>query len=372
MSELNLPSYAAISEASLPQADEIRIALSERLFTDTPTRLLDSADFMVQVWRYPSGVAALSMENSRGRLIVLPYQGQIIWSAAFDGCDLGMRNPFVQPHPTAEILGTYGCFMFHSGLLRNGCPGPKDTHALHGEMPCARMNRAWLQTGSDEQGKYLSIFGEHEYVQGFGDHYRASPSVTLRPNSGLFDIAMSVRNLAGKPMDLMYMAHMNYAYIPEGRFSEPLGLGALRVRESVPAHVRPTPAWTHFLNELVEDPSKLDVLNAPEMYDPEIVCFIDAPAQDSEGNAHFLLEHPNGAAFYTRYPPAQFTHAARWILHNADQQVGAFVLPSTCEPEGYEAERAKGNLRVLAPGEQADFALTTGYLNVAERKTFSA
>ena len=118
--------------------------------------------------------------------------------------------------------------------------------------------------------------------------------------------------------------------------------------------------------ELTEDPSRLQTLNTPQLYDPEIVCFFDGVKADSKGDAHFLLKHADGPAFYTRYKPAQFDHAARWILHNADQQVAAFVLPATCEPEGYLAEKAKGNVRELAAGERAWFSVTTGYLAAAE------
>ncbi|MGI4856626.1 MAG: aldose 1-epimerase family protein [Janthinobacterium lividum] len=334
----------------------------------TERRLLESADFTADAWTYPSGVRALALENRRGRVVVLPFQGQMIWSAQFDGRDLTMGNPFSQPYPSATVIGTYGCFMFHSGLLRNGCPAPDDTHALHGEMPCATMDRAWLELGDDAEGAFLRVGGEFEYVQGFGDHYFASPGVTLRADSALLDIAMAVENLAGKPMELMYMAHMNYAYVPDARFVEPLGLERVRVRASVPAHVRPTPAWSEYVAALSSEPTRLARLDTPRMYDPEIVCFIDAPRRDASGNAHFLLDHPDGAAFYTRYAPEQFPHAARWILHNADQQVAAFVLPATCEPEGYRAELAKGHVRVLAPGETAAFALRTGYLDAVERR----
>ncbi|MDH0745453.1 aldose 1-epimerase family protein [Pseudomonas sp. GD03842] len=342
------------------------ISLYPELFSGVEKTLLASADFRVLIWTYPSGVKALALENNRGRVVVLPYQGQMIWSAVFDGCDLTMRNMFDQPRPTPTVIGTYGCFMFHSGLLRNGCPTPEDDHPLHGEMPCAPMDIAWLEVGSDASGAFLRLGGECEYVMGFGDHYRARPSVTVRPGSALFDIGMDVQNLAGKPMALMYMAHMNYAYVANGRFVEPLGIEKTRVRSSVPAHVKPTPAWSAYMAELTEDPSRLQLLNTPEWYDPEIVCFFDGVKADANGDAHFLLTHENGAAFYTRYKPQQFDHAARWILHNADQQVAAFVLPATCEPEGYRAEKAKGNVRELAAGERVSFSVRTGYLAAGE------
>ena len=41
-------------------------------------------------------------------------------------------------------------------------------------------------------------------------------------------------------------------------------------------------------------------------------------------------------------------HTIRWILANSDQRVAAFAMPATCEPEGYSAEKRKGNVRSLA------------------------
>lgn len=345
-----------------------RINLYPALFGEAPKVLLKSEHFAVSASIYPSGVLALEMTNSRGKLVVLPYQGQMIWDAVFDGRDLTMSNLFSQPKPSPTVIGTYGCFMFHSGLLRNGCPTPEDDHPLHGEMPCAAMDRAWLEVGEDSAGPFLRLGGEYEYAQGFGDRYLASPSVTLHADSGLFDIAMSVTNLAGKPMDLMYMAHMNYAYVEGARFIEPLGFEKVRLRSSVPAHVKPTPAWSRYMEQLAREPEQFRCLDQPELYDPEIVFFFDGVRADANGDAHFLLSHPDGTAFYTRYRPEQFNHAARWILHNADQQVAAFILPATCEPEGYRAESAKGHVRALAAGETAVFKVTTGYLNQAEQQ----
>ncbi|MDR0246294.1 MAG: aldose 1-epimerase family protein [Burkholderia sp.] len=337
-------------------------------FRETPRTLYRTDGLTVTAFAYPSGVEALKLENRRGHLVVLPYLGQMIWAAEFDGRDLTMKNMFRQPKRAASIIDTYGCFMFHSGLLRNGCPGPDDTHALHGEMPCAPMDRAGLVVGTDARGAIVEVTGEYEYVQGFGSHYVARPSVRLAEHDAQMTIAMDVTNLGGAPMDLMYMAHLNYAYVPGGRFVQSLSRGGLRLRDSVPAHVKPTAAWRDYTATLAHEPERLATLDAPALYDPEIVFFMNGAETDADGVAHFRLAHPDGGAFHTAYRPGQFPHATRWILHNADQQVAAFALPSTCEPEGYEAERRKGHVAALAPGATRRFDVLTGYLSATEAR----
>ena len=159
-----------------------RLTLWRELFSQQPRTLLANDDFTVTAFRYPSGVEAVRLENARGHLVVLPWLGQMIWDANFDGRDLTMRNMFSQPKPANVIVETYGCFAFHSGLLANGCPSAEDSHALHGEMACATMDEAWQELDGDS----LRLAGRYEYVMGFGDHYLAQPSVTLHKASALF------------------------------------------------------------------------------------------------------------------------------------------------------------------------------------------
>ena len=102
--------------------------------------LLSSEEFTVTAWTYNSGVDAVRITNSRGFVEVLPFLGQIIWEANFDGRSLTMKNMFTQPKPANVIVDTYGCFAFHSGLLAAGCPAPDDTHPLHGEFPLSLIH----------------------------------------------------------------------------------------------------------------------------------------------------------------------------------------------------------------------------------------
>ncbi|PHR25855.1 MAG: DUF4432 domain-containing protein [Desulfotalea sp.] len=345
-----------------------KIVLKKEFFTEARHRIYQGGEFFVETWRYASGIEALTIGNSRGHITVLPYMGQMIWDAVFDGVDLTMKNMFNQPLPSSTIIETYGCYLYHSGLLRNGCPGPSDSHPLHGEMPCAPMDTAEIIFGTDGDGDYLGIAGSYEYVMGFGDHYRAEPSIRLRPGSGLFDVRMAVTNLGGAEMELMYMCHLNPLFQKDAEVIQPMAYTAGNVitRTSIPGHVNPTPEWLDFLKQVAAHPEKMARLSEVEKYNPEFVFFLRNPGVDSSGKTHFLLKLKDGSSCYCGYSPKEFDHAVRWIMANPDQQVAAFVLPGTCEPEGYSAEKAKGNIKILQAGQSRVFHVRTGLLAQAE------
>lgn len=341
------------------------IPLHRALCDEAERPVLTSGELSATLFRYETGVEALCLRNARGALVILPWMGGMIWSAAFDGVDLTMQSAFAAPRPADRIAETYGCFAFHSGLLRNGVPGPEDDHAAHGEFPCAPMDRSWLELGQDASGPFLRVVSAREYVMGFGSHYRASPSVTLRPGATIFDIGLTVENLSGKPMELMYMCHLNFAFVPGARCVQPAPFTPERtvVRRAVPAHVRPTPVYLALIEDLAANPARMERLDEPELYDPEQVFYLQGLGTDSAGDTHLMLQRPDGDGFAVSYAPAALPHTVRWVLNDPDQQVAAFALPATCQPEGYAAERRKGHVRLLPPHGSADFNVRAGYLD---------
>lgn len=70
--------------------------------------------------------------------------------------------------------------------------------------------------------------------------------------------------------------------------------------------------------------------------------------------------------FVTRFRTDQFPVATRWILHNADQRVAAYVLPGTSRPEGRLAAEAAGTLIHLDADASRTFSVTTGLLAQGE------
>ena len=105
---------------------------------------------------------------------------------------------------------------------------------------------------------------------------------------------------------------------------------------------------------------------APDLlFDPEVVFSIDYQA-DEDGWAHSMQVHPDGSADYIRHRPAELDKGIRWISRTADQQALGIVLPSTAEPEGYLAEKAKGNIKILPALGVFRCTLEMGALTPAE------
>lgn len=318
--------------------------------------ILSNREFTVTTYRYPKGIESLRIENSRGYVEVLPFMGQILWDAQFDGHSLRMKNMFREPQPASEIVDTYGCYAFHSGLLAAGVPSPDDDHLLHGEFATAPMDRAWLEV----DGGSIRIVSSYEYVRGFGHHYVAEPSVTLRPSCALFDIGMRVENLSAyAPMPLQYMCHINHAFVADGHMRESLPNGAFQLRRTIPAHVTPTDRWKDLNEQILNGQIDGASLSAATEFDPEIVFLADDLPQYGE-RADFELEAPDGTVYSTSFSTADFSTATRWLLYNEDQQVAAFVLPGTSRPEGFLAAKAAGTLVELEAGQSRSFKVTTG------------
>jgi hypothetical protein len=81
-----------------------------------------------------------------------------------------------------------------------------------------------------------------------------------------------------------------------------------------------------------------------------------------------IQKHPDGTADYISYDVRELDHTVRWILKHDDQKVAGMALPSTCDPEGYTAEKKKGNVRSIPGMGTAIFGLRTGYLDKTETK----
>jgi hypothetical protein len=195
--------------------------------------------------------------------------------------------------------------------------------------------------------------------------------VKLHSGSTTFDVAMTLTNLKRATQEMLYLVHVNFRPIDHARLVYSAPVENVRVRASIPDHIKPGPGYAEFLQALSEDPAKHHVLEPGMAYDPEGVFFIDYVADD-DGWAHSMQVHPDGTADYIAHNTDPLSHATRWISRTPDQDAIAIVEAGTAEPEGYHAEKEKGNVKILAPGESVTMQLSIGSLPPDEVETMEA
>ena len=344
--------------------DETRINLTEDFFGPTERTFLRHGGLTVGLFQYSSGVRAMRLRGTKGEIVVLPFQGQQVWDATFEGRRLTMKAMRQEPIPTQSYLEGFGAFLVHCGITAMGVPGPTDTHPLHGELHHARFSDVSLAVSEDARGRWISIGGAYRHTVAFACDFVVSSRITLYEQETLFDVRLELRNLKGTVMEYMYMAHPDFRPVDNGRFvySARCNRENVRVRRSIPPHMKASGQYANLLDSLSNDPQKHHILRPGEAFDPEVVSFIDRYIADVEGWAHSMLVHPDGFAFYVGHRPSEFDHVLRWICRTPDQDCLGIALPATAEPEGYSAEKAKGNVKTLAPGESRCFNLKAGLL----------
>jgi len=349
-------------------AHTTRIKLHHDFFTSTERPFLEHGNLSAVLFQYGSGVRAARLSCARGEIVVLPFQGQQIWDATFEGRRLTMKAMRQDPVLTHSYLEGFGAFLIHCGITAMGVPGPADNHVLHGELHHASFSDASLEVGEDARGRFMAIGGVYHHIVAFAYDFSVLSRVTLHENETLVDVELEVKNLKHTPMDYMYMAHPNFRPVDNGRivYSAQCTQENVRIRRSIPSHMKVSAQYARLLDSLAEDPKKHHILLPGVAFDPEVVFFIDRYLSDEDGWAHSMMVHPDGYAFFVRHRPLELDHVIRWICRTPDQDCLGLAIPATAEPEGYSAEKAKGNVKTMEPGGCRHFNVQAGLLNPSE------
>lgn len=347
--------------------NEIKVNLRAADFTAAETILAEGKGLVASIFRYSSGVAAMRIRNGVGEVVVLPFHGQQIWDASFHGRRLTMRSMFEEPVATTSYLHNYGAFFLHCGATAMGNVGAGDTHPLHGEMPNAPYLSASLLIGEDEDCPYMGLEGRMRYTQAFAHNYEALPRFKIHAGSGRMAIDLAIQNLKHTPMELMYLAHINFRPIDGARIVDtvPDSKEAIRIRTKIPAFFTATESHRQLLAALEKDPGLHRDIMRGRAIDPELVMGLDFKP-DREGWAHALQLLPDGSADFVSFRPSELKRGVRWMTRTSNQDALGLFLPGTAEADGYTAEKAKGNLVVVPPNCEYRIALRFGALQRGE------
>jgi hypothetical protein len=347
-------------------SEPVEIDLGAVRFETAPATLLSTAGMEARVFRYSTGIEAVTITTRQGEVTVLPFKGQQVWRASFGGRPLTMLSMFDEPQPTTDYLGTYGAFLIHCGISAMGNIGPGDSHPPHGEMPNARFQTAKLIAGTDAEGPFLALAGDSEQARAFSYHYRFHAELTLRPVATHLEVAVTVENLRPVPLELMYLAHVNFRPVDDGTLIDTVAddRAGLVMRRDLPSGLAVSDAHRALVGAWIEDPAQHRRIAPGRRIDPEAVLFLDCKA-DGDGWAHGVQRHPNGEADFISYHAAELPYAVRWISRTGDQDALGLVLPATAGVDGYTAEKAKGRLVSVAARASCGFRYRCGALGPA-------
>ena len=347
--------------------DHVGVNLKTVKFDDAETIIATWQGLTASVFRYGSGVAALRLANRVGEIVTLPFQGQQIADATFHGRRLRNRTMFDEPMAASTYLGNCGGFLVHCGATAMGNPAPEDSHPLHGELPNLPYQQAQLVAGTDARGPWMGLAGVARYTIAFTHSYEMRPLLKLHEGDGRIEAEVEIRNLKHTPMELMYLAHVNFRPHDGGKIIDtvPDDVQSIRIRTKLPSLFRPSESHKALLQKLTVNPALHRDLPPAGGIDPELVMGLSFRA-DADGWGHAMQLLPDGSGDFISHKPSELPGGVRWIARNADQDALGLFLPGTAEADGYTAEKAKGNVVEVAPRSSYRFSLVFGALTAPE------
>jgi hypothetical protein len=344
--------------------NETQVLINKDFFGGTEQNFIENDGLKIFLFKYKTGVCALKLVNEKGYAVILPFNGQQIWDVVFNNRRLKMESSFVSPGNTNNFLYSYGCFFMHCGALRVGSPDSND-FSLHGELPLAEYDNVKILIGKDNKGSYIGITGVFEYNRAFGSHYCAKPLIKLYKDATFLEISIEIMNLSNYPMELMYLAHINFLPVENGEIVQSLQWNKenMILRNSPNPDLKATKNRMDFIKKIEADPVQTKFIKFEDDYSSEVIFHINRPKTDNDGWAHFMQVHPDGSADYASYKPEELNHLCRWTVINKDFKAISIINPATCQTEGYIKEKEKGNIIMLKEKSSRKFNLITGYLN---------
>ncbi len=346
----------------------MKALLREKYFSEDESEFIRNDNLTASLFKYKTGICAVRLTNKRGYIIVLPYNGQMVWEARFDDRNLEMKSTYPEPRNVDFFIDTYGCFLMHCGVLAMGCPSPEDNHLTHGEIPYAKYDNAAIVTAEDDKGCYIAVTGEYIYNRAFGSHYVFRPEIRMYSDSSVLDLTVEIENLSDYQMEMMYLCHINIRPTPNSRIVQclPWDKEHMELRYCIPPLVKIGEEFESLLGKIDNDIRITEYIREDDVYDPEVVLFLKSPKTDDDENTHFILVHSDGTSDYVSYKPKELDHCSRWIARNKNMEALGLALPATADAEGYLAEKKKGNIKILPPKGKFTTRIRMGSLRKEE------
>ncbi len=342
-----------------------KINLKPAVFEDKPMEVARNGELCAAAFRYSSGVPGLKIQNSKCSFVILPYMGQQIWFAEFCGKNLTMKSIFDEPLNTVNYGDNYGALLLHCGLTQMGCPGPDEDYPLHGELPFAVYDAAYVGIGEDEKARYLAVGGTYHYRNSQEYNYEYKPELRLYCGSSVAEMHITIENKRANPLDYMFMCHINWLAVDGSRivYSAPKDKEHITVYPTeLGEDSARAKAIRTYGEKLMANPCIGDYLDSKtQVYDPELCTWIRYKA-DKNGWAHAMQVMPDKDACYVGFDAQKLPYALRWVCRTGDEDGIGIALPTTGNHLGTAYQKKHGLYNTIASHEQETLRFNFGYL----------
>ena len=305
------------------------------------------------------GVRLVEADNGNGLAFsVMADRALDLYDVRYKGIPLawlspnGIVNPaFYEPEGVRWLRSWPGGMLTTAGFLNVGGPvsvGGED-HGLHGRA--ANLPAEQLSARGDWQGDdyVMEISGLVRHTMTFGEKIVMRRRVVCSSRENAIAVTDRIENQGYKPTPLMMLYHCNFGYplLDDG--------ARLEAREHRIEPKDETAAAG------LADWMKME---APQVGYAEQVLTHSIPA-DADGFARIHLVNPAlGLKLTVAYEAAALPYLNEWKQMGQGEYVVG-LEPGNCIPIGQTANAERGILRMLAPGETADFQIK---VSVAELK----
>lgn len=348
-----------------------RVNFKSSFFTDRPIELLRDGELSATAFRYETGVCGLRIQNQHCDMVVLPYMGQQIWFAEFNGKNLTQKSIFDQPLNTTKFGDNYGGLLLHCGLTNINCADEGENYPLHGELPFADYPETYTGIGRDEKGKYLAVGGTFVHRNSQEYHYAYSPELRLYDGSAVAEMHIDIHNRRNSKLDYMFLCHINWLAVDGSRIvysakkdKEHIQADPIEMNGDSPLEVK----YREYGQKLLEDPTLADVLDSKtQCFDPEM-CINIRYESDEQHWGHAMQVMPDGDACYVGFRTAELPYALRWLCRTGDEDGIGVALPTTGTNRSTAYQKEHGLFNTLAPGAHESIRFNFGYLGQNEAK----
>jgi hypothetical protein len=288
---------------------------------------------------------------------VVPDRGLDISTVEFAGVPISWQSPNGETHPAyydardQEWLHTAaGGLLMTCGLTQVGSPSTDAGEQLgqHGRIHHLPARQV-AATGSWDGDEYeMRVSGTVEETAIFGHQLRLFREIRSRLGENRLSITDVVENAGFRPAPHMLLYHFNFGFpllSPETEIQWPS-------RRVVPREsTTPLEGYDRWQTPALDHPERV--------YYHEDLVTRDGWAVAALRNPRFPVANGAGAGTLTMrlsWTTANLPRLVQWKMPGSGEHVLG-IEPANCHVEGRAAERARGTLAVLEPGETRTYQL---------------